>query len=68
MNLPTRLPVSPILGRSRRVLWLVTGQEKAEMLARLLRGDSFIPAGRIRQDNALVLADRAAAGKVATSD
>jgi 6-phosphogluconolactonase len=52
----------PILNRSRRVLWLVTGPEKAKMLARLQSGDASIPAGRIRQDAALVLADRAAAG------
>ena len=39
----------PMLNRSRRILWLVTGSEKAEMLARLRRGDQSIPAGRIRQ-------------------
>ncbi len=54
----------PMLNRSRRVLWLVTGPEKVRMLARLQSGDVSIPSGRIRQDNALVLADRAAAGKV----
>ena len=51
----------PILNRSRRVLWLVTGREKADMLVRLAEGDSTIPAGRVRRDHALVLADRAAA-------
>jgi 6-phosphogluconolactonase len=51
----------PILNRSRRILWLVTGGEKAGMLVRLLKGDPSIPAGRLRQDTALVLADRAAA-------
>jgi 6-phosphogluconolactonase len=51
----------PLLNRSRRILWLVTGGEKAEMLARLRRGDRSIPAGRIRQDRALVLADHGAA-------
>jgi 6-phosphogluconolactonase len=50
----------PLLNRSRRILWLVTGPEKAEMLGRLRGGDISIPAGRIRQDVALVLADRAA--------
>jgi 6-phosphogluconolactonase len=54
----------PMLNRSRRILWLVTGPKKAEMLARLQRGDESIPAGRIRQDAALVLVDRAAAGPV----
>ena len=52
----------PILNRSRRILWLVTGGEKAEMLRRLREGDPTIPAGRVRQEEATVLADRAAAG------
>ena len=54
----------PILNRSRRVLWLVTGSDKAGMLARLRVGDAQIPAGRVRTDHALVLADRAAAGRL----
>ena len=54
----------PMLNRSRRVLWLVTGSEKAGMLMRLLDGDASIPAARIRRDQALVLADRAAAPKL----
>jgi 6-phosphogluconolactonase len=52
----------PILNRARQVLWLVTGEEKAEMLHRLQDGDQSIPAGRIRQDRAVAFADRAAAG------
>ena len=51
----------PILNRARRILWLVTGSEKAGMLARLREGDPSIPAGRVNQERALVLADRAAA-------
>jgi len=51
----------PVLNRSRRIFWLVTGREKAEILARLCRGDRSIPAGRISQDQALVLADHEAA-------
>jgi 6-phosphogluconolactonase len=54
----------PIINRSRRVLWLVTGSEKAGMLARLQAGDASIPAGRIRADHAVVLADRAAASPI----
>jgi 6-phosphogluconolactonase len=54
----------PILNRSRRVLWLVTGSEKAGMLPRLLAGDAQIPAGRVRADHALVLADRTAAERL----
>jgi len=52
----------PLLGRARRILWLVTGPSKASMLALLRQGDRSIPAGRVRADRALVFADRAAAG------
>ena len=52
----------PVLDRSRRVLWLVTGSEKVSMLPRLRAGDASIPAGRVRQERAVVLADRAAMG------
>ena len=55
----------PAINRARRILWLVTGSEKVGMLARLQKGDASIPAGRIRQDDALILADRAAAGETA---
>ena len=53
----------PIINRARRLLWLVTGGDKAGMLARLQAGDASIPAGRVRADHAVVLADRAAAGE-----
>src|SRR5262249_33831094 len=53
----------PVLDRARRVLWLVTGSEKVGMLERLLAGDRSIPAGRVRREHALVLADGAAAGR-----
>jgi 6-phosphogluconolactonase len=49
----------PIINRSRHILWLVTGAEKAGMLVRLRDGDPSIPAGRVRQDQALVIADSA---------
>jgi 6-phosphogluconolactonase/glucosamine-6-phosphate isomerase/deaminase len=51
----------PVLNRSRQVLWLVTGQDKAEMLRRLVAGDMSIPAGSVSRQHALILADRAAA-------
>jgi 6-phosphogluconolactonase len=54
----------PILNRARRILWVVTGSEKLEMLSRLRDGDRSIPAGRVNPDRALVLADRAAAGQL----
>jgi 6-phosphogluconolactonase len=53
----------PVIDRARRLLWVVAGAEKAAVLRRLLDGDRAIPAGRVRQDRALVLADRAAAGR-----
>jgi 6-phosphogluconolactonase len=54
----------PMLNRARRILWLVTGDEKAGMLVRLRDGDVTIPAGRVRREHALVLADRAAAERM----
>jgi 6-phosphogluconolactonase len=51
----------PAINRARRILWVVTGAEKAGILARLRDGDVTIPAGFVRRDQALVLADRAAA-------
>jgi 6-phosphogluconolactonase len=57
----------PMLNRARRVLWLVTGSDKAGAFMRLRDGDPTIPAGRVRQDEALVLADRAAAGELGLS-
>jgi len=54
----------PILNRSRHVLWVVTGAEKAPMLPRLLAGDAGIPAGPIAQANATLLADAPAAAEI----
>jgi 6-phosphogluconolactonase len=51
----------PMLNRARRILWLVIEPKKAGVLARLRAGDQTIPAGRIRQDRALVVADEATA-------
>jgi 6-phosphogluconolactonase len=54
----------PILNRSRRILWLVTGAEKAGILQRLFGRDLSLPASEVRDDNALVIADRAAASQL----
>jgi 6-phosphogluconolactonase len=51
----------PILNRARRVLWLATGADKAEMVGRLYAGDKSIPAGHIQRDRALALVDTPAA-------
>jgi 6-phosphogluconolactonase len=53
----------PMINRSRRILWMVTGNNKVEMLTRLCDVDRSIPAGRVVQASALVIADRAAVGQ-----
>jgi 6-phosphogluconolactonase len=57
----------PMLNRSRRILWVVTGSDKVEALGRLRQGDASIPAGRVPKDQALIVADCAAAGHPETS-
>jgi len=52
----------PLINRARRILWVVTGADKASMLERLRARDASIPAGRVDQARAIILADRAAAG------
>jgi 6-phosphogluconolactonase len=54
----------PIINRSRRLLWVVTGSEKEQVLKRLLDGDESVPAGRVRRERALVIADKTAAGRL----
>lgn len=51
----------PIINRARKILWLVTGSDKCERLVQLRAGDAAIPAGRVSQTHAMVIADRAAA-------
>jgi 6-phosphogluconolactonase len=53
----------PMINRSRRILWLVTGESKVDMLLRLRDADPSIPAGRVSQQQASILADVAAAAK-----
>jgi 6-phosphogluconolactonase len=50
----------PALARARQLLWLVTGADKQVALAKLLAGDTTIPAGRVEAAASLVIADRAA--------
>jgi 6-phosphogluconolactonase len=54
----------PVLNRARAILFVVTGDEKADALARLSRHDQTIPAGRIDNASIVVLADRAAAARL----
>jgi len=54
----------PVINRARQILWVVTGSEKVKALWQLESGDLSIPAGWIRRDQSLVLADEAAAGAI----
>ena len=58
----------PIINRSRLVLWLVTGGDKAQTLVRLRDGDRSIPGSRVLRERALVLADRAAAARLGNKE
>lgn len=49
------------IARADRLLWLVTGADRARALSLLVAGDPAIPAGRIRAARSLILADEAAA-------
>jgi 6-phosphogluconolactonase len=52
----------PELARVRRLLWVITGEEKVDALRKLLARDPSIPAGRVDPGgDSLVVADRAAA-------
>ena len=56
-----------VLDRSRRVLWLIDGDDKTLMVPRLMAGDASIPAGRVATSEQLVVVDAAAAAEVASS-
>ena len=47
----------PAIDRAREVLWVVTGDDKAEALAKLLAGDESIPAARVHTPAQTVLTD-----------
>jgi len=51
----------PVLDRADEILWLVTGRDKVDALRRLRAADPSIPAGRVSQARAHILADTAAA-------
>jgi 6-phosphogluconolactonase len=54
----------PVLNRARAILFVVTGDDKADALLRLSRHDPTIPAGRIENAGIVLLADRAAAAQL----
>jgi 6-phosphogluconolactonase len=51
----------PALDAARQIVWLVTGEEKRDALAKLLAANPSIPAGQVRNDRMIVVADEAAA-------
>jgi len=53
----------PALRDARQILWLTLGEGAREPLAKLLAGDGSIPAGRVENDNMVLVADEAAAGR-----
>jgi 6-phosphogluconolactonase len=53
----------PALTAARQILWLALGEDVREPLAKLLAGDASIPAGRVENDDMLVVTDEAAAGR-----
>jgi 6-phosphogluconolactonase/glucosamine-6-phosphate isomerase/deaminase len=53
----------PSLAQARRLLWLVTGEDKRDPLAKLLDRDESVPAGRVEARDSVVIADRPAAGR-----
>ena len=54
----------PVINRARRIVWVVTGPDKAPMVPRLLAGDPGIPAGPVSQDRAVLLLDSPAAAEL----
>ena len=54
----------PAIDRSRHLLWIVTGAEKADAIRRLVAGDPSIPAGRVRRDRARLVVDREGGGEL----
>jgi 6-phosphogluconolactonase len=52
----------PTLAAARKIVWLITGDSKRDALAKLQAADPSVPAGRVSQENATIVADEAALG------
>jgi 6-phosphogluconolactonase len=50
----------PALSTAKQLLWLISGSDKQEALAKLLDSDPSIPAGRVEAASSIIMADRAA--------
>jgi 6-phosphogluconolactonase len=53
------------LDSAGQIVWLVTGPDKVDALAKLLAGDTSIPAGLVANPNVTVVADQAASQSAA---
>jgi 6-phosphogluconolactonase len=53
----------PALAAARQILWLTLGDGVRDALVKLLAGDTSIPAGRVENENMLLVADEVAAGR-----
>ena len=53
----------PVINRAEKIMWLVSGKDKVDALRKLRAADATVPAGRIRQTQALLLADKDATGE-----
>jgi 6-phosphogluconolactonase len=52
----------PEIDKVRKLLWVITGEEKVDALQKLIAQDPSTPSGRVRPEgDSLILADRAAA-------
>jgi 6-phosphogluconolactonase len=51
----------PALARAEEIMWLISGEDKRQALAKLLAGDQSIPAGRVEAGRSTILADASAA-------
>ncbi|MBA2272354.1 MAG: 6-phosphogluconolactonase [Actinobacteria bacterium] len=58
----------PVVNRARRILWLVSGESKADAVEGLVAGDSRLPASRVATGNATLVLDQAAASKLELLD
>jgi 6-phosphogluconolactonase len=54
----------PALAAAQQILWLTLGEGSRDAVAKLLAGDTSIPAGRVENDNMILVADEAAAGGI----
>ncbi len=60
-----RMTLTPrVVNRARRILWLVSGEEKAGAVEGLIAGDFRLPASRVATGNATLLLDEVAASKL----